>query len=410
MESILKQDQKYKQSQKQSLKLSQVMKQALSFLTFSNVELEEEIKKIALDNPLIDIEYTYSNTFDITNDFVDPNKISLTETIYNQLSLNKEKINFQIVNEILDKCDTNGYFKGNIYYIGKKYKLSVKEVQKIRYKIMECKPYGIASLDLKECLLMQIKELNNKLVRKIIEEGLSLLGEMKIQELQVKFHASEEEIKNSIKIIQRLNPRPAREFLNDTIKYIKPELKIIKNGNSFDVIPIHYFNLKINGIVNQNLNKEDQKIIGVYTKQASYLKTNLKRREETLITCFKEIVKIQRHYLDGTSAKEICTLDMLAKKVNRNISTISRALQDKYYEYLDEIYPIKSLLAKEVCGVSEEYYCKVLMELIKVNNNYSDYQLSLKMNEKGINTSRRTISKYRKLLNIKTKYERTIDK
>ena len=400
--------QKYSQTQKQNLRLSQSMKQSLSFLSVPLYELEEKIVKIAEINPFVDIEYCYTNSNEIPEDYMDPGKLSLSETIFSQLRTNHGNMNFQVVSEILDQCDSNGYYKGNMYYLARKYNLTIKEIQSIRFAIMECDPCGIGAINLKECLLAQVEgdKEENALLRKTIESGLPYLAEGNIQKLKDLLQINDQEIKKCIQIIRSMNPRPASQFVNDSAKWIRPELRIEESTEGFEVMPIRYFQLRINRLKGHDLSKEDRKVISSYYSEAQNLELHLFKREETLLTCFKEVVSIQKRYLSGESEREICTLGDIAQKVNRNVSTISRAFQGKYYEFNNEVFPIQNLLNKEVCGVSEEYYCKNLKKLIEENQNLSDMKLAERMNGLGIDTSRRTIAKYRNILNLKTKHER----
>lgn len=404
-------DKKYQlaqcQSQKQKLKLSQSMRQSLNFLSLPLYEIEKQVNKISEDNPFVEIEDTYTYSFKIDKDeYIDQRKESLEEAVINQLKLTN-KVNDKIVYEILFKCDSNGYFKGNEYYISRKYHVPIQEVIKTRFAIMSVEPKGIASKDLKECLLAQVDNVKeNQLLRKVIETSLDKIASNSFGSIKKECKCSDETLRECIIKIRKLNPRPATVYDNTVSNYIRPDLKIVEEDGDLKITPIRYFNIRVNKISKKGMNKEEKEKVINYSLQANILKNALYKREETILKIFTELVNIQKRYLKGETAKEICLLNDIAKKTNLNVSTISRAVKEKYYEFENDIYPLQSLFDKEVCGVSEDFYCEKLTELIKDNYIQSDTLIADKMNKMGIDTSRRTVSKYRKQLNIDSMYKR----
>lgn len=122
-----------------------------------------------------------------------------------------------------------------------------------------------------------------------------------------------------------------------------------------------------------------------------------------------EIIKCQKnHFLYGDEIA-FCTMKEIAQNIGSNISTVSRCIKDKFYIYNDNIYPVRLLLNQKcILEKNDDIICKIKDFIEKEDKEfpYSDYTLYLLLKKEGYTISRRTVSKYRKLLNMPSSYER----
>ena len=304
------------------------------------------------------------------------------------------------------------------------------EVISILEKIQDLDPPGVGARSLKECLLIQLKKKNNSKESitnsiKILENEFEMFSKKKFSKLSEKLNLSQEDLKESIEEISRLNPKPGgsitSEFSNNSI--VPDFILTIEDGNF--IVELNKRNSPELRLSNSYKNilegyKNDPKKTKSQNQAMQFLKQKLdsakwfieaiEQRHQTLFQTVNAIVNFQKNYFltgEETDLKPMILKD-IAEIINMDISTISRVANSKY---IDTPYGIKLLKSyfsegmknKEGEEISTIEIKKILKEIVDEedkNKPFSDLELSKKLSNKGYKVARRTVSKYREQLDI----------
>ena len=305
-----------------------------------------------------------------------------------------------------------------------------KELLSILEKIQDLDPPGVGARSLQECLLIQLKKKNNSKESvtnsiKILENEFEMFSKKKFSKLSEKLNLSQEDLKESIEEISRLNPKPGgsitSEFSNNSI--VPDFILTIEDGNF--IVELNKRNSPELRLSNSYKNilegyKNDPKKTKSQNQAMQFLKQKLdsakwfieaiEQRHQTLFQTVNAIVNFQKNYFltgEETDLKPMILKD-IAEIINMDISTISRVANSKY---IDTPYGIKLLKSyfsegmknKEGDEVSTIEIKKILKEIVDEedkNKPFSDIELSKKLSNKGYKVARRTVSKYREQLDI----------
>lgn len=401
-----------KLKQNMKLILTQDMKLSMNILEMSSSNLKELIEKEVNKNPMLEIVYSprsnsHSTDEETTSplDFISKEK-SLFDFLEEQLSYLKLSKKFRdICYYIINNLDDRGYLSISKSDIKKIFKISTKELQEVFNIIYSLEPTGIGAENLKDCLKIQltIKDKKDPLLFSIIDNYLEDLGDKNFEFIAENLNISADRIKSYLSLIQTLDPIPARGyFVGNKTRYIVPEAKIEIIDKTLKV----------------TLNEEAFPKIKLSSSDISD-KTNyqnalnlIKAIEKRYITLEKIlnllIVKQFDFFFLGKEYLKTLTLKDIANELNLHISTISRAIKEKFIETPQGIIEIKSLFI----GSSETIIIKKLIEeFIHDENKYfplSDEKISYLLKNKGFSVARRTVAKYRDELGILSTRERKI--
>lgn len=401
-----------KLKQNMKLILTQDMKLSMNILEMSSSNLKELIEKEVNKNPMLEIVYSprsnsHSTDGETTSplDFISKEK-SLFDFLEEQLSYLKLSKKFRdICYYIINNLDDRGYLSISKSDIKKIFKISTKELQEVFNIIYSLEPTGIGAENLKDCLKIQltIKDKKDPILFSIIDNYLEDLGDKNFEFIAENLNISADRIKSYLSLIQTLDPIPARGyFVGNKTRYIVPEAKIEIIDKTLKV----------------TLNEEAFPKIKLSSSDISD-KTNyqnalnlIKAIEKRYITLEKIlnllIVKQFDFFFLGKEHLKTLTLKDIASELNLHISTISRAIKEKFIETPQGIIEIKSLFI----GSSETIIIKKLIEeFIHDENKYfplSDEKISYLLKNKGFSIARRTVAKYRDELGILSTRERKI--
>ena len=401
-----------KLKQNMKLILTQDMKLSINILEMSSSNLKELIEKEVNKNPMLEIVYSprsnsHSTDEETTSplDFISKEK-SLFDFLEEQLSYLKLSKKFRdICYYIINNLDDRGYLSISKSDIKKIFKISTKELQEVFNIIYSLEPHGIGAENLKDCLKIQltIKDKKDPILFSIIDNYLEDLGDKNFEFIAENLNISADRIKSYLSLIQTLDPIPARGyFVGNKTRYIVPEAKIEIIDKTLKV----------------TLNEETFPKIKLSSADISD-KTNyqnalnlIKAIEKRYITLEKIlnllIVKQFDFFFLGKEHLKTLTLKDIASELNLHISTISRAIKEKFIETPQGIIEIKSLFI----GSSETIIIKKLIEeFIHDENKYfplSDEKISYLLKSKGFSIARRTVAKYRDELGILSTRERKI--
>jgi len=352
---------------------------------------------------------------------------SLSERLMNQfMEVTENDKEIRIAEEILGNVDDDGYLTRSVEEIaedlrlGEKMDVTAEEVENVLKKIQRLDPPGIGARDSKECLLVQLEvsdlpEDKKELAMRILKEAYDDFMNKRYSELMKKFGLSEHKLMEVFKIIQRLNPKPG-EGKNIIQEYIVPDFIVERVGDEFVVslnektIPMIRLNRSYYDLLKKQrkLNPELKEEIKKQFSRAKWFIASIYQRRETLLRIMRAIVELQREFFEtGEGLKPMIYKDV-AEKAGVDISTVSRAVNQKYVQTDYGIYKLRDLFSEKInTADGNEVSNKEIKERIKEiisqedpRKPLSDDQIAEILRSQGINIARRTVAKYRDQLGI----------
>ena len=353
---------------------------------------------------------------------------SLEDKLLQQLAPIVNEKEYRIAEEILGNIDDDGYLTRSVEEIaedlrlGEKMEVTPEEVENVLKKIQRLDPSGIGARDLKECLLAQLEvgdfpEDKKTLAIRILNEAYDDFMKKRYDELMKKFNISEQKLGDVLQIIQRLNPKPGegRAVIQE---YIVPDFIVERIGDDF-IITLNEKNvpmIRLNRTY-YNLLKRQKKLpaeikdeIKKQFARAKWFIASIYQRRETLLKIMRAIVELQREFFEtGENLKPMIYKDV-AEKAGVDISTVSRAVNQKYVQMDFGIYRLRDLFSEKVnTSNGTEVSIKELKEKIKQiieqedpRKPLTDDQIAEILRSQGFNIARRTVAKYRDQLGIPT--------
>ena len=436
-----------KLNQSQRITINLQMQESLQILQLSYSEMIKKINKELEKNPLLEPEskkekknlynsklYLSSKENNSKSKYIEntlEQKKNLREHVNEQLNIdiknNEEKL---IARKFLEYIDNNGYIKDNdVNKIFEKlktqnYNITLALVESTLKKIQEFDPPGIFARNLSECIEIQLKlkKLFNSKYHFLVR-NLELLAKNDISMLSKKTRIKKNELIKMIKNIKSLNPKPASIFDHQPDISVVPDIILKQNKDNFKLelnksqIPKFDFNKKLYQIIKKKkLLHREKENLSDWVKSGKLLLDSIKNRGITLEKVTKEIVKHQKNFFKkGINYFYPLTQKEIAEKTGFHESTISRCTTNKYIQTPKGVYELKYFFSR---GINSKDKVKLLsnrliknkiLRLIKDENNtdiMSDKHIVFKLKKKGINIARRTVSKYRKLMNIPSSFKR----
>lgn len=403
------------------LKLNSQTKLWLNIISIPAIELKEKIEKAIEENPFLeyDIKSNHNNLYinSIIENTASNSKESLFEHLKSQISIvfnNKKDI--ELAELISTFINENGYLTISSEEISDILNISVKKANEIIKILKTLEPIGIAAKNISECLSTQLKNKENidknikNIAINIVENYLNELSKKDYKYISSKMNISEKNILEALKLIQTLEPYPAREFDTTTIKYIVPELFIFKENDKWQVKTNETFilplkiNKKYSKILKENNFNND--ILKEKKLEAQNLISTVNERKKSLKRVGEGLLKLQIDFFEnGKEFMKPLRLKDLALETNLSESTISRISNGKYLNTVWGTFSIKYFFSKNIKAVNGELGSRAVKEIIKriienSNAKLSDEKIRLILKSEGIEIARRTVAKYRQSMNI----------
>ena len=403
------------------LKLNSQTKLWLNIISIPAIELKEKIEKAIEENPFLEYDIKSNhNNLDINSiieNTASNSKESLFEHLKSQISIvfnNKKDI--ELAELISTFINENGYLTISSEEIADILNISVKKTDEIIKILKTLEPIGIAAKNISECLSTQLKNKENidknikNIAINIVENYLNELSKKDYKYISSKMNISEKNILEALKLIQTLEPYPAREFDTTTIKYIVPELFIFKENDKWQVKTNETFilplkiNKKYSKILKENNFNND--ILKEKKLEAQNLISTVNERKKSLKRVGEGLLKLQIDFFEnGKEFMKPLRLKDLALETNLSESTISRISNGKYLNTVWGTFSIKYFFSKNIKAINGELGSRAVKEIIKriIENSdakLSDEKIRLILKSEGIEIARRTVAKYRQSMNI----------
>lgn len=466
-------------AQKLEQRLSPQQIQLMKLLQVPTMELDQRIKQEIEENPALeegneDIDDEFDNQDDYEDDFGNDDvdfdisdyfdedtpdyktqvnnrsrddeehaiplsgERSFHERMMDQLALvDFDDTQFLIADVLIGNLDDAGYLNRELDAVVDDLAFSMnimvteEEVEEVLKVVQELDPAGVGARDLQECLILQIKrkqdgDITRFTAKKILEDHFEEFTKKHYAQIQKKLEIEEEDLKDAINEIIKLNPKPGGSMKEaaKNMQQIVPDfmvtefegkLELTINGRNAPELKVSkgYENMLRNYSEGAKTSKSDKEAL-TFVKQklegAKWFIDAIKQRQNTLLLTMTSIMGYQRDFFltgDETRLRPMILKD-IADAVGLDISTISRVANSKYVQTNYGIYPLKYFFSESLSTdsgeeVSTREVKKILSDAIGGEDKrkpLTDEKLAELLNEKGYNIARRTIAKYREQLNI----------
>lgn len=413
---------KLRVNQTQKQKLSSTLRSWLPILQSDLDSLPEVLEPFVQANPFIQVragneksdkkfsgknffQELGKNSVSNTIEALSIQKKSLFEVLYEQINpplfpTNKSQ---KIAYEIIEYINHEGYFDENgLNEISKNLHVDLEDIEKIRRRFAYLEPSGVGSKNFQEAFLFQLEEVEE------IEDTLYKFVVLLINNFQnIEEYAQNPLFSEALTILKKFKNPPAIEFLEDETQVI-PDIFVYDSKGSIEVALNDSYYPEI--LIDTDGLDDKSEFVSSKIKDAKDLVDALEMRKATLYKIGLMIVEYQYDFFFGEAIKPMKLKD-LAQDLQRNPSTISRAIAGKYLSCSRGIIPLKQFFAAAVDeDISNSAIKEYMCELVKYedrNKPLSDVKLLEAIEEKfSVKMVRRTITKYRKQFNIAGSSER----
>ena len=453
---------------KQTQKLSPLQIQTIKLIELPIQELEQRIRKEIEENPVLDEEQpaeteveeaprevslseykeddsipSYrlrSDNYNLKDERPQYStfsvKESFTQSLQEQLGYrNLTEHQYAVGSFIIGSLDDDGYLRRSIDSIvdDLSFRANVEtdeqEVLDMLKVVQEFEPSGVGARDLRECLLLQIRNLKRcpevENAEKILKNHFNEFTNKHFQKIMTRMGLDESELKAAMSKILKLNPSPGGQIddsYSDQAQQIVPDFILEYKDGELNLsmprfsIPELRVNRKYADILMEaaNSSEREKKEAATFVKKkldsAKWFVEAIKQRHNTLSSTMQAIVDYQHDYfIDGDESNlKPMVLKDIAEKTGFDISTISRVVNSKYIETHFGIYSLKYFFSEGLENqdgeeVSTRELKKALMECVENEDKHkplTDDELVEQMSDKGYKVARRTIAKYRDQLGI----------
>ena len=465
--------QNLKLKQSQSLVMTPQLQQAIKLLQLTNLELSDLVEKEIEENPFLEnadssenevaekneemtnnlddsfengeslsdepYNHDYENRWDLdstqinssrgsNSDSTDPGSV-LEQTLAEKITLksilkNQAQLEFSIDTEkqiaelLIDYIEPSGWLLQSLEELESFSGFTKQQIESVLKRMQNFDPSGVFARNLKECLSLQLKNedsFNEK--NKIIIDNLELLGDGNLRELQKLTNMNDEDLKESIRKIRLLNPKPGFKYSEENSDLLSPDVIVTKNNDAWSVelnnstLPrVTVNNEYINEIEALRCSDSDKKFISENINSAKWLLKAIEQRNITTLKISSEIVNQQKEFFEkGKKFLKPMILKDVAKKIDMHESTVSRVTSNKLILTPRGIFEMKIFFSASINSTNdgESHSAASVRESLKklitnepLNSPFSDEALVGKLQLEGINLARRTVAKYRELLNI----------
>lgn len=400
----MKQDLIYTHTYKQTLHMTTGLKSHLEILSKDRQTLSDLLYNVSQNNPFL--EYTPSQDIQQYLEAGISNKPSLKDELYLQLHTSTKKYNEPIANYIIESLDSHGFFDQDIQTVLSDLKCTKAQFEETLSFIQTFEPIGVAAKNSIDSLMIQLKQKGYTVAYMILKDYSKELEEKDFYTISESLDISYEAVFDELAHMQECNPFPCSEYdTESTTNLALPEFTIEIDEDQLKIIPKEMGNLTIHS-EEVKLSKEAKK----YLNEAKFYIDSINRRNKTILLLANILITYQKNYFLFQDDLKECTLKEIAQESGYSISTVSRTLSDKYYEFNDHMYPVKDLfISKTHKGSSKDSIQKAIQLLIEVEdseNPLQDEEIVEELKNMELYASRRTISKYRKELNIPNSKQR----
>ncbi len=433
--------------------LSQRMIQSMKILQMNAQELNEYIREMALENPVVDIENHQEmpgETSDLVKklqwlDNMNERSHSFLKTMrsrddkdvqmmfssggaveelasYVMSQLLTAKITdqqYEILRYMAESLDERGYFTEDPDWLAERYGCDRSYIMAQLDILRSLEPAGVGARNLRECLMVQLEreEKRDETAIKIVCSCLGELAKNQLPAIAKKLRCDISEVIAACAHIKRLNPKPGNGFeTRDVRHYVTPDVTVVRMQDRYEILLNNYAypDIEVNRqylrMLETEMDEGTRKYIQGRLRQAEWVKNCIAQRGVTLLKIAKMLVMYQEDFFEqGTGHLRPLRLQDMADTLKIHESTVSRAIRDKYLQCQWGCFPIHYFFSRSLemnSGrekMSKDRVKKMIRDIIDEENKFkpcSDRVICEMLVERGLRISRRTVAKYREEMGL----------
>jgi RNA polymerase sigma-54 factor len=353
---------------------------------------------------------------------------SLQDYLNDQLSfLDVEPQLALLVRYLITHVDQRGWLTVPLDELARSYpqgatEAQVEEALKI---IQKMDPPGVGARTLNECMLLQLtpETPHRDVLKVLIQNHMEDIQHNRLPAIQRRTGFDLTVIKEAIAALSHLNPHPGSQFNVESIPYVVPDIEVERTEDGEysvrlidDWLPSVYISRKsVEMYKDKSADAKTKEYLKKKITAAQWLLESIEQRRHTLEKVTKAIIKHQQAFLDkGPEFIVPLKMQQIAEQVGVHVTTVSRAVDDKWVQTPRGIFPLKrffgggtqTLTGEEVAWEKIKQKLLELLDKEDKSNPLSDEDLVTKLSEAGYPVARRTVTKYRKMLNIPSSRQR----
>lgn len=301
----------------------------------------------------------------------------------------------------------------------------VEDMDEALRVVQRLDPAGVGARDTKECLILQVtnETPNAELVRTLIRDHIEDVAYNRLPVIQKKTGYSLEVIGEAIDSLRKLDPKPGARFTSDGARYVVPDVIVERADDgeytvrlTDDWLPRVRISKEYIAVKkDRSQPKSVRDMLKDKFQKANWLLSAIEQRRTTLRRVTEEIVSHQKSFFDlGPDHIQPLKMDQIAEKVGVHVTTVSRAVDDKWVQTPRGVFPLRRFFGggtKSADGqdIAWETIKSKLLEIIAIEDKkapFSDEDIVKKFAEAGLTVARRTVTKYREALKIPSSRQR----
>lgn len=461
------------------LSMTPQLQQAIKLLQLSSLELQQEIQQVLCSNPLLELADELGvEDGEVSDEVEDPVELgdawhqeipdelpvdarwediypsaapvssgarelpdfesfhtvteSLRDHLYWQLNLTPmSDADRTIATTIIDAVNEDGFLTLDVEELldscnGDGPSFERDEIVAVLHRVQQFDPPGVAAIDLRDCLLIQLGQLSpdtphRALARTLTDQHLVMVAEGDYASLARRLGVAEDDIRAAVRLIQSLSPRPGDSVRAVEAGYVNPDVSVRKQSGRWlvtlntEFTPKLCINSYYAGKVQRADNSPDNRYLRDHLQEARWFLRSLESRNETLLRVAHCIIDMQQGFLEqGPEAMKPMVLADVATQLQLHESTISRVTTQKYIDTPRGIFELKYFFSSHVNtaagGECSSTAIRAMIRKMIAGENperpLSDSRITTLLQEQGIQIARRTVAKYRESLNIASSGDR----
>jgi len=337
---------------------------------------------------------------------------------------------------IINNLDDEGYLRIELEQLQKDSRdpLALAEFEEALKLVQSLEPSGVGARNLRECLLIQLAALENDperatehdfaLERALVSDHLKDLEMNRYPQISKKLGVPMEQIQKAVRGLRHLNPYPGKQIggqeappvTPDAIVYFDPETDRYEIEMANDPAPnLHISPMWKKYLKERKGDRKTREFLSNNVRNARWLIESLQQRRGTILRVIRIVVDAQREFLDK-GAEFLKPLPMIdvAAQLGIHVATVSRAVSEKWIQTPRGVYPLRRFFSQgTTSSEGEDMAWGAVQEKLRMvidsedkHNPLNDDEIVIKMKDQGIELARRTVAKYRKILNIATARQR----
>jgi RNA polymerase sigma-54 factor len=366
----------------------------------------------------------------------------MAEHLTDQLSfLTLSETDHLIAEQIIGSVDEDGYLRRPLESIiddimfNHGMMLTDEDVERVLKGIQQLDPVGIASRDLRECLLVQLYSMPDdipglEVAIRMLERAYKAFTMKHFDSIMKKLDVSSNELKEAFDLIQRLNPKPGEGEFTAAQNYITPDFTVLfdegdfyitlNNGNTPQLRISWQYRQMLHQIsadkkrnngnaVKNGIDTETKQFLRGKLESARWFINSINQRRQTMMKVMRAIVEIQEEFFKfGEGYLKPMILKDVAEKIQMDISTVSRVVNGKYVQTEFGVYELKYYFSEglstdsgeEISNKEVKAIIESIIEREEKRKPLSDQKIAKMLEDKGFQIARRTVTKYREQLGI----------